>query len=109
MRVDVSIDVTDLPGKSFYALAMYQVIPSCVDNSGYRRPYEYTGGVLDYETVRVWSKDPALFRTADELDQPVNSSDFSNNPFNRPIFSDRLSENGTREKILFRTAHHNHN
>lgn len=96
--------VTDLPGKSYYRVKLYQVSPSCFDEEiGFiRRDRNPEGQIYDYHSISFKSSESSFFPYASDLDEPSDAlyGDFDSQ-FNSAYFSDRLIENTEQEFELF--------
>ncbi len=93
--------VTDLPGKSYYQVGIDQVVPSCLSEGGYTRPYDEPGAVPDYQGLRFESPEPSFYHDASTLDEPPNALNDWSGSFRTPYFSDRLFEDDVREFEIF--------
>ena len=96
--------VTDLPGKSYYRVSLYQVSPSCFDEeTGFTsRDRNPEGQIYDYHSISFNSSESSFFPWASELDEPPNALYGTfDSQFNTAYFSDRLFENSEREFELF--------
>ncbi len=101
-RLRVRFSVKDLPGKSYYKLMLYQVVPLCRSRFGSNRIYDDPAGVLGYKVLTLESRDPSFYYDAAELDEPVDAINVVGSLFFAPVFSDLLFENATREfEIVF--------
>ncbi|MCY4674633.1 MAG: DUF4249 family protein [Bacteroidetes bacterium] len=95
--------VTDLPGKSYYKLMLYQVSPFCSDGDRVRRSEEGQDGVPDYSQITSFQSTNASFYPDPlSLDEPPNAlyGDFDSR-FRSVYLSDRLFENTERDFEIF--------
>lgn len=95
--------VTDLPGKSYYRLMLYEVLPVCSDGDRLRPSEEGEEGVPDYRQITSFKGTNASFYSDPvSLDEPPDAryGDFDSK-FRSVYLSDRLFENTERDFEIF--------
>ncbi|MCY4171037.1 MAG: DUF4249 family protein [Bacteroidetes bacterium] len=97
----IRFSVTDLSGRSFYQLLVYQVFRSCLDDDDSVDLFDNPDGVPALYLIRFDSSDPSLFDSFTSLDRPPVPFNQYYGTFFTGYFSDKLFENETREFEIF--------
>ena len=96
VRIRTTFSVTDVPGKSYFYLRLYQVVPGCRDDEGHTHIFDDPRGVPIYRGHQFDTNNPSFYHLAAELDEPHDALNWSDSPFFSAFFSDRLFEDSER-------------